>query len=75
MSARIAEHLVILNDFGEGLLNRAYNVLKFDGVKNLEVDLDKFIKVRFVLHIEIRLDNYGLDCVMIDDLYVSCMYV
>lgn len=46
MSAKVAEHLFILKDFGDGLLIRAYNVLKFEGVKGIEPELDKFLKVR-----------------------------
>lgn len=45
MATKVAEHLVILHDVGEGLCNRAYNVLHFQMPELGDSDLTKYCKV------------------------------
>ena len=45
MATKVAEHLVILNDHAQGLLNRAHTVLRFEPPKFPDAELEKFIKV------------------------------
>jgi len=49
----MAERLLILNDLGQGLLNRAYQVVQFDGIKMIEPELDRFFKVRSFISLDV----------------------